>query len=145
MSGLNISHTTSQAIATGSGVTKTILEYTAPTNTGARIRRARITFDGVAPTGPKVLVSFRKGATTGTGTNRAPLKVSGHTGSVQGTGKENFTVEPSGGSLVHQELAHPQNGCEMAREVVLNPGETFNVATNVSTGVNASVVLDVEE
>ncbi len=145
MSGLNVSHTTSAAIATGSGSTKTILEYTAPASGGARIKRARITFDGVTPTGPKGLCLFRKGATTGTGTNRGPIKVSGHTGSVVGTGKENFTVEPTGGSLVHSELAHPQNGCEMSREVILNPGETFNVAVNIGTGVNATVTLDIEE
>lgn len=135
----------SSSVGTGSATTKTILQITAPASTGIRVTRASISFDGTSPTAGKALVELVKGATSGTGTNLTPLKVHGHTGSVQSTAKENFSGEPSGGSVAFSELVHTQSGYTAPEEIVLNPGETLAFRTNVPAAVNARARFRWEE
>lgn len=135
----------SSSVGTGSATTKTILQITAPANTGLRVTRASISFDGTSPTAAKALVELVKGATGGTGTNLTTLKLQGHTGSVQATAKENFTVEPTGGSVAFTEQVHTQSGYTAPEEIILNPGETLAFRTNVAAAVNARARFRYEE
>lgn len=144
MAGL-IGTAVTNSVGTGTATTKTILEISAPAGAGLRVQRVSISFDGVSPTAGKALVQIVKGATTGTGTNLTPAKLQGHTGSLGTTAKENFTVEPSGGTVVFAEQVHTQSGYTAPEEIILNPGETLSVRTNVPAAVNARARMRWEE
>ena len=136
----------SSSIGTGSATTKTLLQITAPANTGIRVTRVSVSFDGTSPTAGKAYCELVRGATSGTGTSLTPVKLHGHTGSVQSTAKENFTSEPSGGSSAGlAELVHTQAGYTSPEDILLNPGETLSVRTNVPAAVNARVRMRWEE
>lgn len=145
MSGLRVALTTSQPLGTGDTTRKTILAYTAPGNTGARVRRVSISFSGTSPTAGKIQVYLTKGFTGGTSTSRTPVKVGGHTGSVQGGGAENFTGEPSGGVDAFGALVHPQSGYDVACDICLNPGERAGLVVLAPAAVNAVATMDLEE
>ena len=137
MSGLQATATTS-SVGTGAATTKTVYLVKAPANTGIHVRMFEISFDGTSPTAGKALVQLVKNTTggTGTGTNMTPVKISGHTGSVQATAKENYTVEPSGGTVIRAYLVHTQSAFTSPEDIVLDPGEELSLRTNVPAAVN---------
>lgn len=146
MSGLHATATTG-SIGTGTATKKTILLVKAPTNTGVRVRMWEISFDGTSPTAGKALVQLVKTTTggTGTGTDLTPTKISGHTGSVQATSKENYSAEPTGGTVIKSVLVHPQSSYTTPEDIVLNPGEELSICTTVPSAVNARATMRWEE
>ncbi len=122
----------SSLISTTTSV-RTMLQYTAPTNTGAKISRMDFQPSGTDPAGAKGLIEIVKGATGGSGTTKNPVKNSGHTGSVQGTGKEDFSSEPTGGTVIHSQLLHPQDRFTYQVPTILNPGETLGIRVTFAT------------
>lgn len=144
MSGLKAT-AVSSAVGTGAATTKTILQITAPANQGLEVLRSSISFNGTSPTAGKALVEIVKGTTGGTGTNLPPAKLHGHTGSVQATAKENFTAEPTGGTVIFTEQVHPQSGYTAPELIILNPGETLAFRTNVPAAVDARARFQWEE
>lgn len=138
---------TSSSVGTGTATTKTILLIKAPANTGIRIRSWEISFDGTSPTAGKALVQLVKNTTsgTGTGTTLTPVKLAGHTGSVQATAKENYSAEPSGGTVIRSVLVHTQMSYASPEDLVLNPGEELSLVTNVPAAVNARSSMRWEE
>lgn len=145
MAGLNVIQTPSQKLSTGTTNRKTLLQYTAPASSGGRVKRAGISFDGTSPTAGKIEVFLGKGISGGTATTRNPQKVSGHTGSVQGSGKEDYSSEPTGNVDIKSVMVHPQSGYDCNLDVVLNPGETFFVACKAPSAVNAWTWFEIEE
>lgn len=132
MSALSI-NINSSLISTTNSV-RTMLQYTAPTNTGAKINRIDFQPAGTDPAGAKGLIEIVKGATGGTaGATKNPVKNSGHTGSVQGTGKEDFSSEPTGGTVIHSQLLHPQDRFTYQVPTILNPGETLAIRVTFTT------------
>lgn len=144
MAGLRCRAKTDGSVTTGTGA-KTLLQYTAPSNTGARVVGISIHPEGTSPTAAKIPVDVIKGATGGTGTTHNPVKLDGHTGSVQGTAKHSFSAEPTGGTVIDELSVHPQSGLVIPYNQQLNPAETFALRTNAASAVNARLSLLIEE
>lgn len=134
----------SAGVTTGTSA-KTIAQITAPANTGMAVRGWGISFAGTSPTAGKVLVEIIKAATGGTGTSNAPVKQHGHTGSVQATGKDNFTGEPTGGTVIFAQTVHPQANFQVNDNIILNPGETIAWRTTAPQSETARVSVFMEE
>lgn len=125
---------------------KTIAQVTAPANTGLIVDEIDVSFDGTSSTGPKVLVEILRSMTSGTGTTNNPVKTNVcDDETLQCTGKDNFTVEPSGGTVIDQQLVHPQAGASFRRRYRVKGGETLSIRTTVSTAVNARSRIGGEE
>jgi hypothetical protein len=136
MAGTKGTLTTSSAISTGT-TTKTILQHTSPASVATVVKRASISFDGNSPTANKILVQLVRSATGGTGTSRNPVKVNASDSeTIQSTGKENFSVEPSGGTVVFEELVHPQGGYTAPEEIKVKAGETLGFVVLAPAAVN---------
>lgn len=144
MAGLRCRAKTDGSITTGT-TSKTLLQYTAPSATGARVTGISIHPEGTSPTAAKIPVDVIKGATGGTGTTHNPVKLDGHTGSVQGTSKHNFSAEPTGGTVIDEFSIHPQSGLVIPYSQVLNPGETIALRSNAAAAVNVRASLLIEE
>ena len=113
MSGLRVALTTSQPIGTSDTVRKTILGYTAPGNTCARIRRVSISFSGTSPTAGKIQLYLSKGFTGGTATTRNPVKVGGNRAACRAAERRTTPASPRGRRRVRA-LVHPQSGYDVA-------------------------------
>jgi len=144
MAGLFGSLNASDGINTGTGA-KTKLQYTAPANTGAKVTRFWLHGKGTDPAAAQGMFEIVKGATGGTGSTVNPAKSHGHTGSMQGTGKEDFSVEPTGGTVVYRDGMHPQGNKNIPRDFILNPGETLAIRTTMPASVGMEFGFNVEE
>lgn len=138
MAGLSVHIGNSAVVASGTSA-KTIYQYTAPANTGAEVKKISVTGDATSTTVAKGTIEVVKGATGGTATTDTPLKLHGHTGTVQGGGKRNFTVEPTGGTVVDTIQMNPYSGHAFGQEFLLNPGETIGFRATFGTSVNLFV------
>ena len=136
MAGTKGTLTTSAALTTGT-TTKTILQHASPASVATVVKRASISFDGNSPTANKILVQLVRSATGGTGTSRSPAKVNASDSeTIQSTGKENFSGEPSGGTVVFEELVHPQGGYTAPEEIKVKAGETLGFVVLAPAAVN---------
>jgi len=145
MAGRKVSSVTAQ-ITPSSGVAKTLWQATAPANFGLEVDPPAVGFDGTSTTAAKATIDVVKGATGGTGSSLTPTRVSGVTGAVQGTTKENFSAEPTGGATVYSEKWHTQGNWRYPRgKITLDPGETLAIRVTVPAAVPCSVSGDWEE
>lgn len=126
----------SAAVATGT-TAKTIAQIKAPSTHGICVKNWGVSFDGTSPTEAKVKVELVKGATSGTGSTNNPVKTHGHTGSIAATGKDNFSGEPTGGTVVATHYVHPQGNYQINDEIVLNPDETLGIRTTTTSSRSA--------
>jgi hypothetical protein len=133
---------TSQAYAGSVGNDKTILQVTAPAATPLAVPRIIVTGDGTSATAAKMRVDVVRGATGGTGSNvTVPETNSNNPASTTGpTAKENFSVEPAGGTVIHSEPLAPYGSFPLTLgEVLLAPGETLGIRVNAGAAVNIAV------
>lgn len=145
MAGTRGALTTSSSIATGTA-TKTILQLSAPSGVAVVVNRASISFNGTSPTADKILVQLVRSATGGTGTARNPVKINASdSDSLSTTGKENFTVEPSGGVVVFEELVHPQGGYTTPEPIKVKAGETLAWVVTAPASVPCRARMNFEE
>jgi len=147
MAGLNV-NVISGSVNTGTSV-KTVLQYRAHANAGARVKKVRWDPNGITPTDPKVLVELVKGSTaaTGSGSSSASvLKVDGHTGSVLGSATKDYGGgNPTGGTVIYSSLCHKQNFFTYDREIVLNPAESLEIRVTSGTDIASYASMLVEE
>jgi hypothetical protein len=137
----------SVATTTGDGTNpKTILQVIAPANKGLRITRVGVTFAGTSSTAARAQVHGARSSTNGTGTSVNPQKLGGHTGSVTATANETLTVEPTvtAGTELFRQLVPPTNGVILPVDIVLNPGEAFNLRT-IAASLTAIGFIEYEE
>jgi len=124
---------------------KTILQYTAPANGGAKLTRFSVGLKGIDPAGQQGIFELVKGASSGTGTSVTVQKSHGHTGSIQGTAKEEFSAEPTGGTVLYRDTIHPQGKVNIPRDIILNPGETLGIRVTMPASVGYGATMNVEE
>jgi hypothetical protein len=138
--------TTSGDISTGTAA-KTILQITAPANTKIAVQKGNISFRGNSPTADKILVQLVRSATGGSGaTTRNPAKIDAtDSTSIQSTGKEGYTAEPSSGTVVYEDVIHPQGSLNLPEEIIVKPGETLAWVTNAPASVNCRARFKFEE
>lgn len=149
MAGLKVKLSSGE-VTTGTLANRTVLQYAAEANAGAKVNGLDITFTGTSATAGRILTQVVKGQTagSGTGTTQNPTKISGHAGSVRGAGKKNFTAEPSGGTVIWSQQLPPNYGgiIPLREPVQLDPGETLSIVVyNPGTAVNCNSNMDIEE
>lgn len=145
MAGINATLTTSAAISTGTS-NKTILALTAPANTPVVVRRTSISFDGNSPTANKILVQVLRTASGGSGsTSRSPTKINASDSeSPQASGAEGFS-SPHSGTVVFEELVHPQGGYTAPETIKIKAGETLAINVTAPAAVNCRARMVFEE
>jgi hypothetical protein len=142
-------HTDGDVQVTSSGKTK--LAYRAPSDSGVRVKRVQLSFDGTSPTDAKAVVIIRHGKTTANGTSSSGTlqKLSGHTGAVRGSATKDYSAEPTwdtGYPVVDaRHLVHTQSGLVLPLDVMLNPGEIITIWSSSATTRNMNASFDVEE
>ena len=134
----------SNAMNTGTSA-KTILQISAPAGAGLRVNKWGVHFGGISPTANKIDVEIITGATGGTATTLTPRKRDGHAGSVTMTAKEDFTAEPSGGTVVDSKLIHPQSGLEQPSDLIVPPGETWAIRVTANASVECRAFAETDE
>jgi hypothetical protein len=140
----NFGTLSSSSINTGT-VVKTLVQLIAPANQGVRVGRLSVSFGGTSPTASKALVEVVKGATGGTSSALTLQKSHGIASGIQATAKENFTVEPSGGTVLAAEEVHPQSGITFNEEWLLSGGENISVRVTLAAGVTSHARMRFEE
>lgn len=146
MAGTKGTLTTSAAFSTGTAVNKSILQLSAPASVAVVVSRASISFDGNSPTANKILVQILRSMTGGTATSRSVDKINASDSeSLTSTGKENFSVEPSSGTVVFEELVHPQGGYTAPESIKIKAGETLTFRVNAPAAVNCRARFIFEE
>lgn len=142
------------AVVTGlvavSNTPKTVYMATAGANAGLRLKQWSLAVDGTSPTEGKLTFEIVRKFTAGTGTSSTtnnPVRVHGHSGSPQATGKENYSAEPtSGGStvVVYNTLIHPQGNAFVPCDILVDPGETigFRITSPTAKGVRLSLEFE---
>lgn len=145
MAGTLGSLTTSTPISTTTSA-KTILQLTASANIAAVVKRLQIAFAGTNPTADKIRVRILRSATGGSATSRTPAKLNASDSeTLQATGKENFTAEPTGGTSIFDTYVHPQGSYEVPRAIKVKAGETLGIEVTAVAAVNCIASIDFEE
>lgn len=138
----------SGSVATGTS-NKTILSLTAPANTALLLNTASISFDGVSPTAGKILVQLLRTASGGSGSSSAsPTKMNASDSeSIQATGAKDFASGAHSGTVVFEELVHPQGGytAPLPAGFKVKAGETICFNVTAPAGVNARARFVFEE
>ena len=137
----------SAEVAIGTG-TKTIAHIRAATNHGIVIGMASIAFKGISATDLPILVQLVHQTNDGTKTDNAPVELdANHPDTLQATGHENFTAEPTTTKVLDSVYVHPQGRHTFLIPAVADGGKAIGIRT-VNTGgttVNAVVSMRGEE
>lgn len=150
MARLIVSLTPTAEIALVAATAKTVLQTRAPTNQRVVLLRWGIFFDGVSVTGEPVQVELMFQTTDGTMTSITPKKIDGSLGeTVQTTGGENATAEPTEGDFISAHEIHPQQGYEviypLGQEPVMGGGDRIGIKCEAPANVNCRPFMIVEE
>lgn len=147
MAGIRAACITAAAVAT-STANKTILALTAPANTPILVDRISISFAGVSPTADKILVQVLRTASGGAGsTANNPTKINASDSeSPQSTGARDFGAgTPHTGTVIFEELVHPQGGYTAPEKVKVKAGETICINVTAVASVNCRARMNFEE
>lgn len=139
--------TTSAALATGTAA-KTILQLVAPANQRVAINSIAIGFKGVSVTDAPIRVRVLKQTNAGTATARTPAKTSGGSTTLQSTGQENASAEPTAGAVLYDQNIHPQLGIDknvMGQGWELDGGERVAIEVTAAVSVNCDATIAFEE
>ncbi len=110
MSGVGFYMTTPE-VSLVAATAKTVIELTAAANHRVLIKKIHWWFKGVAVTDESVTVEFIRIGTTGTGSAETPEKRDADMSeTLQVDFKSNFTVEPTGITVLETFSVHPQAG-----------------------------------
>jgi len=102
--------TTSAEVALVAATAKTVIQLVSATNLILAVSEATISFDGTSNTAEPVQVFVLRQTTAGTATARAPLKTGDTSTTLQATGQENFSAEPTSTDILAVMEVHPQAG-----------------------------------
>lgn len=118
----------------------TVLALTAPTNQQVAIEHFSAYSQGVTPTDTPVNVSvISQTAGTGSGSSAVtPVKLDDSSATIQSTATKGYTAEPTGSSVIWQDMMQPQlgNGISLpiSQEWIIPGGGQFGVVINVPAG-----------
>jgi hypothetical protein len=102
--------TTSAEVALVAATEKTVLQLVSASGIITAVQEILVSFDGISNTAAPVEVVVERQTTAGTMTSRTPLKTKDTSTTLQLTGQENATVEPTGGDRLSVFHIHPQAG-----------------------------------
>ena len=129
---------------------KTILQLIAPTNIILAVQGIELSFDGTSNTAEPVTVVIMRQTTSGTVTSRAPLKTKDTSTTLQATGGENASVEPTSGDILKTFHIHPQAGVVYPLqipdgELELPGAGRLGLVLTAPAAVNALATINFEE
>lgn len=137
----------SSEVATGTG-TKTLAHIRAASNHGIVIGMASVSFKGVSATDLPILVQLVHQTNDGTKSDLSPVELdANHPDTLQCTGHENFSGEPTTTKVLDSKYVHPQGSHTFLIPAVADGGKAIGIRT-VNTGgtsVNAVVSMRGEE
>jgi hypothetical protein len=133
--------TTTDGHATGISTAKTQLRITAPPAAPMCItKNPTISADGTSATDGPIKIAVYRGRSDGTGTNITVRDRDEHNpaSTTAPSGKENFSANSSGGTLVFSDFVEPyRKGFPIPLAgLVLEPGESLDFETNSPTAKN---------
>ncbi|WP_066373946.1 hypothetical protein [Herbidospora mongoliensis] len=139
-------------IALSAATAKTVLSYIAGSNAPFKIIELEIGFDGTSPTAEAVTVELCKSteAGAGTATSHTVQTAGGTPRTAQGTGKRNFTAEPTVLTVIKRWLVHPQTGRTWQFPLGREPqqttsGQAYVVRCTAPAACNVQGYVEVEE
>lgn len=118
------------AVALVAATPKTVLGLITPAQFGADARKLRLGFDGVTATDKAVLVELMAYTADGTGTPGAVAQTSGRSIVTGFASKYNYTVEPTGGTVLDAFSLTPIGGA-----ILLDLGDDIDVGVSAVLGV----------
>lgn len=129
---------------------KTVIELTAAANHRSHIEVVSFFFDGKVVTDEPVVVEMLDVGTTGTGTAGTEEKVNRGDGeAIQTSFKYNFTVEPTGLTVLKRWNIHPQTGYErelpITRPIPIAGSDLWALRFTAPQAVNVIVNLEGNE
>ena len=152
MAGLKLKFVTGE-VALSAATAKTVLQVIAATNHRIKVKRWKVTLDGIAPTDPAVVVTLMRqttaiggSPTTITGKKMEPAAAE----TVQTTAAASAGgSEPTSSDILDQVDVHPQGGYEDVRdhgeEYIVAGGARLGWVLTAPNAVNALVVAEIEE
>ena len=137
-------------IALVATVAKTIIEVTAAANHRALLEQIGFFFDGVTVGNEPVVVELIRIGTTGTGSAGTPIKRDPDMSeTLQVDFKYNFTVEPTGITVLKRWNIHPQSGYEVILPITapipLPGGDLVGIRCTAPDVVNVLVNVEGQE
>lgn len=138
---------TTAEIPTGTSA-KTIYQLVAASNHIVRIHSWSISFKGVSPTGVPIVVKLARQSTAGTMSTNNPVKLNdGQPETLQTTGRDTATVEPTTGEVIDSLFVHPQLGFKTpyGYEFLMGGSDRIGWITTAAADVNAIVTIHFEE
>lgn len=137
----------SSEVATGTS-TKTLAHVRAASNHGIVVGMVTVSFKGTSATDLPILVQLVLQTGDGTASSKNPVELdANHPDTLQCTGYENFTVEPSTTKVLDSHFVHPQGSHTFFIPAVADGGAAIGIRT-VNTGgtdVNGVVSMRGEE
>ena len=143
---------TTADVALAAATAKTVLSVLNGSNALIQVCEFSISFDGISAVAEPVTVElmYSTEATAGTSTAQTPVQIRGATRTVQGSGKRNFTAEPTVLTTWKRWLVHPQTGIEMqyplGRELEqIVTADAIVIRCTAPATVNAQGYIEFEE
>jgi len=125
--------------ALAAGTKETLVQMRGVTTARAKLTAWGISFDGISPTDPPVVVTLERQSTDGTAT--AATKSRDDTAAPSASligGFRTFTAQPTSGNIIETYEVHPQGGM-LIREYPLGREKILAAATTDRLAVTATV------
>lgn len=126
---------TKSAIALTASTAGTILQLIAATNVREMVEEVAVTFNGITPTDPGILVEILTQTSAGTMSSLTPGKVNSlDTETLQLTAQHTAAAEPTPGTILYSAYANEQTGWEF----LWRPGKEQPIPGGTRLGVRCT-------
>lgn len=137
-------------IALTAATVKTVVQLVAPANHRMKLKRWKVSFDGVSATAEPVQVELLRQTTAGTMSALTPVKKDDSLAeTLQATAQHTATAEPTAGDILENVEVHPQSGYELIYpdgwEVIVGGGDRLGIRCTAPAGVNVRALMEYEE
>ena len=143
-------HTVSAKVALVANTLKTVLQLVSDTNVPTVVTKMTISVDVDYGAAEKISVRVLKQSTAGTMTGRNPASIRAVIGTLQATGNEDASAEPTAGTVIDT-ITHtaPKSYTDLEttfdNEIEVGGGERLGVEITSDIASNCTVTLEGEE
>lgn len=139
--------TTEGDVSLSAATAKTLVQVSTPASRRAALKEVAVGFNSTTTSHAPVLVQLRLQTTAGTGTARTPIAEDAADPAALCSSAVNFTVEPTGGSILREWRITPIGGqliyqFPLGDEIRLDPSQRIGLvatAADAQSGVRASI------
>lgn len=131
-------------VSTGTSA-KTILQVVAPAAQRLTVRRAGISFDGVAADAAPILVRLLRQSTAGTMSALTPVALSPAGATVRAAAQHTASAEPTAGDVLLAVNVHPQAGYHeiLPADFTIEVAESGRVGLEVTAGASVNALAHI--